>query len=138
MLNAVTRFVPNRVITRVLSALEKIVPSETIADSMPPYAKGTRISVYIAGHAAPKSESGVPSPIKAEYITAKSNVAMFPPERYFYMCGRPQRKFYHSIFAFASIFHNARGKKQRAAKKPSALVELLIHAGYVTYSRRNR
>lgn len=32
------------------------------------------------------------------------------------MCGRPQSKFYHSIFAFASIFHNTRDKKQRAAK----------------------
>lgn len=45
------------------------------------------------------------------------------------MCGRPQKKFYHSIFAFASIFHNTRGKKTAGGKKA-------VRFGGIAYSRR--
>ena len=64
-LTTVTRAVPNRAISRVLSRLETTVPQETIMEITPAKDKGAPKSMCMTGQAEPSRESGSPKLIKA-------------------------------------------------------------------------
>ena len=62
---AVTRPVPKRLITAAEARLETMVPQLTIIVMTLPIETGSPRSACMAGQAAPRSESGMPSPTKA-------------------------------------------------------------------------
>ena len=81
VLRAVTFAVPSRFVMRVAKMLEITVHPQVRVVTMLGRDSGNEKSSIIAGIAAPKSESGTPSPINAMYIIAKSSVAIIfiPP-----------------------------------------------------------
>ena len=76
MLYAETLLVPSLAITLELIMLDMTVPQDTMTVTKLPNEKGSPKSEYIAGHAVPKSESGIPKPIKAIYIIINNAVAI--------------------------------------------------------------
>lgn len=74
VLNIVTGAVLNRFTILSLEKLETIVPNEIISDNILTSETSAPISVYIAGHALPNMESGMPSPIYAIKITTNNMV----------------------------------------------------------------
>lgn len=62
---AVTRPVPKRPMSAAEERLETMVPQQVTIVTMLPHETGAPRSGCMAGHAAPKSESGMPRPTKA-------------------------------------------------------------------------
>ena len=62
---AVTRPVPNRLMSAAEERLEMMVPQQVTIVTALPHETGVPRSTCMAGHAAPKSESGMPRPTKA-------------------------------------------------------------------------
>jgi hypothetical protein len=65
VLIAVRRFVPSFEISFAVKRLDITVPSEQIIETKLPKDIGIDNSLYMAGHAVPKRESGIPRPMKA-------------------------------------------------------------------------
>ena len=76
MLYAETLLVPSLAITLELIMLDITVPHDTMTVTKLPNEKGRLKSEYMAGQAVPKSESGIPKPIKAIYIIINNTVAI--------------------------------------------------------------
>jgi hypothetical protein len=74
---AVTLAVPKRFMSLALIRLEITVPAVLIRLTKLPIETGKFISAYIAGQAGPKSESGMPSPMKSIKIITSNIVAIF-------------------------------------------------------------
>lgn len=71
-----TKHVPNLFITRVQKKLDNIVHPDIRNVTYPASDTESENSLYIDGQAVPKRESGIPSPIKAMYITIRRSVAI--------------------------------------------------------------
>jgi len=81
VLYAETLLVPSLAITLELIMLDMTVPQDTMTVTRLPNEKGSPKSEYMAGQAVPKSESGIPKPIKAIYIIINNAVAIECPPR---------------------------------------------------------
>ena len=80
---AVTKPVPNFLVSLSLNKLDVIVPPLIIMEIIPAYDNGAENSTRMTGHAAPNSESGKPKLIKLTYIIVINNPNITPFVRHY-------------------------------------------------------